>query len=405
MSIDNPQENVDEPGGPSPLPRPLLGQSLQSLPPARTPRTPILLFALIILVAMLAAPYLAEQVQFAITRGDQRAKAEIARAELKALPEAVNRFRLVAKAVAPCVVGVKVVQYVGRRGFGDEWSANPLLRAEGEGSGVVVDAAGYILTNYHVIENAAQVQVQLADGRNERNVTVVGADPLTDLAVLKVDDGTLPAAPWGDSDQLEVGDQVIAVGNPYGLTRTVTAGIVSAKDRREATDRGFQEYLQTDAAVNPGNSGGPLVDLRGEVVGINTAIYGRAYQGISFAIPSRLAHEVYNRLRTEGKISRGWLGVAMEEVSESSAKQLGLELPAGVMVAEVVPGSPAQRAGLKRDDVIVRWDGHKVADPMDLSRAVAKTKIGAKVEVGLIRDGKRIARSVAVAERPPQLSR
>jgi serine protease Do len=163
--------------------------------------------------------------------------------------------------------------------------------------------------------------------------------------------------------------------------------------------------LQTDAAVNPGNSGGPLVDLHGQVVGINTAIYGRAYQGISFAIPSRLAHEVYDRLRTEGKISRGWLGVAMEEVSEGSAKQLGLKLPAGVMVAEVVPGSPAQRAGLQADDVIVRWNGQKVADPMDLSRAVAKTKIGVKVEVGLIRDGKPITRSVEVAERPAQMSK
>ena len=257
---------------------------------------------------MLVAPYLAERVQYAITRGDQRAKAEVARRSSRALPEAVNRFRLAAKAVAPCVVGVKTVQYVGRRVPGDEWSANPLLRAEGEGSGVVVDAAGYILTNYHVIENAAQVEVQLADGRSERNVTVVGADPLTDLAVLKVNDGKLLAAPWGDSDQLEVGDQVIAVGNPYGLTRTVTAGIVSAKDRREATDRGYQDYLQTDAAVNPGNSGGPLVNIKGQVVGINTAIYGRAYQGISFAIPSRLAHEVYNRLRTEGKTrGAGWV--------------------------------------------------------------------------------------------------
>jgi serine protease Do len=401
MSIDNPQENAFGPGGPARLPTP----PTPSLPSPHPPRSPTLVFVLVILIAMLAAPYLAERVQYAITRGDQRAKAEIARAELKALPEAVNRFRLVAKAVAPCVVGVKTVQYVGRRGPADEWSGNPLLRAEGEGSGVVVDAAGYILTNYHVIENAAQVEVQLADGRSERNVTVVGADPLTDLAVLKVNDGALMAAPWGDSDQLEVGDQVIAVGNPYGLTRTVTAGIVSAKDRHEATDRGYQDYLQTDAAVNPGNSGGPLVDLKGQVVGINTAIYGRAYQGISFAIPSRLAHEVYDRLRTEGKISRGWLGVAMEDVPESSAKQLGLDSPAGVMVAEVVPGSPAERAGLRRDDLIVRWDDHKVADPMDLSRSVAKTKIGAKVEIGLIRDGKRITRSVQVAERPPQLSK
>ena len=401
MSIDNPQENFYEPGGPAPLPRP----PAPYLPSPSPPRTPMLAFVLILLVAMVVAPYLAEQVQFAITRGDQRAKAEIARAELKALPEAVNRFRLVAKAVAPCVVGVKTVQYVGQRGPGDEWSANPLLCAEGEGSGVVIDATGYILTNYHVIENAAQVQVQLADGRNEPNVTIVGADPLTDLAVLKVNDGSLLAAPWGDSDRLEVGDQVVAVGNPYGLTRTVTAGIVSAKDRREATDRGYQEYLQTDAAVNPGNSGGPLVDLHGQVVGINTAIYGRAYQGISFAIPSRLAHEVYDRLRTEGKISRGWLGVAMEEVPEGLAKRLGLKLPAGVMVAEVVPGSPAQRAGLQADDVIVRWNGQKVADPMDLSRAVAKTKIGVKVEVGLIRDGQPIMRSVEVAERPAQMSK
>ena len=404
MSIDDPQENVYGLGGPAGLPTSPASSPPSPLSP-RPARMPTLVLGLIILVAMLASPYLAERVQYAITRGDQRAKAEVARAELKALPEAVNRFRLVAKAVAPCVVGVKTVQYVGRRLLADEWSANPLFRAEGEGSGVVVDTAGYILTNYHVIENAAQVEVQLADGRTERNVTVVGADPLTDLAVLKVNDGTLLAATWGDSDQLEVGDQVIAVGNPYGLTRTVTAGIVSAKDRHEATDRGYQDYLQTDAAVNPGNSGGPLVDLKGQVVGINTAIYGRAYQGISFAIPARLAHEVYQRLKTEGKISRGWLGVVMEEVPEGSAKQLGLDSPAGVAIAEVVPGSPAQQAGLRRDDVIVRWNDHKVADPMDLSRAVAKAKIGAKVEVGLVRDGKRITRSVQVAERPPQLSK
>jgi serine protease Do len=197
----------------------------------------------------------------------------------------------------------------------------------------------------------------------------------------------------------------MAVGNPFGLARTVTAGIVSAKDRSTVTRAGFQEFLQTDAAVNPGNSGGPLLNLRGEVVGINTAIYGQSYQGISFAIPSRLAREVYEKLVSGGTIERGWLGVAMQDLDEEAAKKLGLDGGHGVLVYRVVPDSPADRAGIEGGDVIVHWNDQDIHGQLDLSRTVARTEVGSKAAVELIRAGKPMELEVTVGRRPAELGK
>jgi len=236
-------------------------------------------------------------------------------------------------------------------------------------------------------------------------VQVVGADPPTDIAVLKIEASGLTAAPWGDSDELQVGAPVLAVGNPFGLERTVTAGIISAKDRRGVVGNvGYQDFLQTDAAVNPGNSGGPLVNMSGEVVGINTAIYGRAYQGISFAIPSRMARDVYDQLKATGKITqRGWLGIEMTPVTPQLAEQLNLNTIEGGLVAAVIEGSPAERAGIKPGDLIVRWNADPINEPGDLSLAVARTKPNTKAEVTVLRDGKEEKLTVEVGSRPLEI--
>jgi len=382
-------------------------------PPVYNPaigRTYLLTVILVVLLGLLILPYVAERLQYALTRGEQRAKAEVARAELAGMAEPANRFRLVAQAVEPSVVGIDTIRVANPSAVRDEWFGGPLFQAEGQASGVIIDEEGHILTNFHVIDQASRVNVELSDGRRIENVKVVGADPYTDLAVLKVDAGSLTPARWGDSEQLHVGDDVLAVGNPFGLSRTVTAGAVSAKDRifssrdySTATTSGFQEFLQTDAAVNPGNSGGPLLNTRGEVVGINTAIFGESYQGISFAIPSRLAREVYEQIISGRKIARGWLGVAMDDVTEREARQLGLEGPQGVLVHGVVAGSPAEQAGVQPQDVIIEWNGRQISNQYDLSRAVARTKIGSKATIVLLRGGGRQEFTVTVGERPAQL--
>ncbi len=248
------------------------------------------------------------------------------------------------------------------------------------------------------------VAVKLSDGRTINNVTVVGADPLTDLAVLKINAGGLIPATWGDSQQLEAGDWVLAVGNPYGLDGSVTSGIVSAKRRRRiAPQNVYQDFLQTDAAVNPGNSGGPLVNVKGEIVGITTAIVGRSYQGISFAIPSEIARDVYENLVANGSVARGWLGIAPDDVTADRAKQLGLSAARGAWVRMIVPDSPAQHAGFEVGDVILRWDGHEIADPTELVLAIGRTEIDSSVKVLVWRDGTEVTLEVTVGERPPDL--
>jgi len=359
---------------------------------------------LAVLLGLLILPAVLEKIQYAVTRGRLRARAEVARQQLESLPSPAGRFSLVAQSIAPTVVGIKTVQIIEGRSLG-EWAPSPLYEALGEGSGVIMDEAGYIVTNFHVIYQADRVQVQLADGETIDDVDVVGKDPLTDIAVLKISARGLTAAPWGDSDSLQVGEEVIAVGNPFGFDRTVTAGIISAKDRRQLQDESdpyaaFKQYLQTDAAVNPGNSGGPLVNLKGEVVGINTAIVGPTFRGISFAIPSRVAREIYEKIRAGERIARGWLGVEPREISRSAAARLGLDEPRGALVAGVVVPSPAERAGMRPGDVIIEWDGKPIGNPTDLKIAVARTQPGARVTVRVIRQGRSRQLAVTVGERP-----
>lgn len=367
-------------------------------PPQRPASSlPLLLLILGMLVAVLVLPYLAESLQFAITRGRERAQAEVAKQQLASVPAGTSRYALVAKAIEPSVVGIVTARGGGQE---DEWSHlsdGGSAQAEAIGSGVIVDPAGYIVTNYHVVANASQIVVKLSEGRPVAGVTVIGEDAATDLAVLKIDVGGLVAARWGDSDKLEVGDQVLAVGSPYGLSRTVTAGIISAKGRRGlAVGSRYQDFLQTDAAVNPGNSGGPLVNMQGEVVGINTAIYGRAYQGISFAIASDIAKSVYDRLRKTGRVDRGWLGVQLQEIDERLAARLRLKDARGALVSAVIPNSPAEKAGVQPGDVIVRWDGKPINSRDDLPLAVAATEVGKTVTVVLVRDGQQVELPVTV---------
>lgn len=378
--------------------------------PAEAPRRPrdfsvALWVIMAIAILLFVVPYIAQQVAFAIARGQELARAEVARKELVALPAAANRYALVAKIVEPSVVGIQTTIHVTSP-FGEGGLFDPEMQAMAQGSGVIVDSSGYILTNAHVISQAAQggVTVQLSDGRAVQDATIVGVDPATDLAVLKIDAGNLSAAKWGNSEALAVGDPVLAVGSPYGLDETVTAGIISAKNRRVGIEHvRYEDFLQTDAAVNPGNSGGPLVNMKGEVVGINTAIVGRAYQGISFAIPSDLAKKVYELLRTTG-ISRGWIGVGVQDLTKTLAERFGLKDARGALVARVMSASPADEAGLKPGDVIVEWDEHPITNSNDLRIEAARTKPGSKVQVVFYRDGQRQDLSITVAERPNKVT-
>ncbi len=358
------------------------------------------------LLALLVLPKLVERIQYAVSRGDQRAKAEVARQVLAEFPESTTRLAYVAKSIAPSVVGIETAQ-LSAPSPTDEREllfGVPGLRTEGMGSGVIVDVAGYVVTNNHVIDQAAQITVKMSDGSKIRDVKVVGRDPLTDLALLKMEGGPFLPAPWGDSGTLEVGDPVLAVGNPFGLDRTVTAGIVSATGRRaQISPLAHQDFLQTDAAINPGNSGGPLVNMQGEVVGINTAIYGRQNLGISFAIPSQIAKQVCNGLRKNGRVVRGWLGVAMLDVNEAVAGQFDLQERSGALVTEVIPRSPADKGGVRRYDVIVEWNGQPVTAAAGLSRAVADTEVGSIATIVVARNNSRLELDVQVGERPLQL--
>ena len=304
----------------------------------------LMIFVLLVGLLRLNIGAVVEEICYALERGKQRAVSEDARVQLARLEDTSAAFRLVAKSMGPCVVHIDTLRATPAiPGAGDAaWKG--ALESSGQGSGLIVDSDGYILTNHHVIKDATEIIVRLSDGRTVRGAQIIGIDSLTDLAVLKIDGDGFQAAPWGDSKTLEVGDWVLAVGNPFGLDRSVTAGIVSAKGRRNVVNNmPYQNFLQTDAAVNPGNSGGPLINLQGEVVGINTAIVGSSFQGVSFAIPSEIAQEVYAKLRSQGHFTRGWLGVALEEITREKADQLNIAAE-GVMVTDVV-GEPARRAG------------------------------------------------------------
>lgn len=271
------------------------------------------------------------------------------------------------------------------------------------GSGFITDPQGIIITNHHVVDQADEILVRLK--QEEFKAKVLGSDPATDLAVLKIEpDRDLPTLSFGDSSQLRVGDWVIAIGNPFGLSQTVTAGIVSAIDR--VIGQGpYDDFIQTDASINPGNSGGPLLNLQGEVIGINTAIFSQTGGniGIGFAIPSNLARDITEKLRSNGEIERGWLGVTIQDLDKDLAKAFGISEAAGALIANVEKGSPADQAGLKRGDVIVGVDGVPIASVRDLSRKVAAIDPDTEVEFQIIRKGKQQTLTVEVGERPSRI--
>ncbi|MGH7380267.1 MAG: DegQ family serine endoprotease [Candidatus Methylomirabilales bacterium] len=273
------------------------------------------------------------------------------------------------------------------------------FRGRSLGSGVIVNAAGYILTNAHVVEQTTEILVRLSD-KQEYPASVVGRDAKTDLALIKIAaDHPLAVATLGDSDALQIGEWVLAIGNPFGFEHSVTAGIVSGKGRDLGASP-YDQYIQTDAAINPGNSGGPLVSMRGEVVGINTAIIPNSH--IGFAIPINLAKAVLVQLRDQGRVTRAWLGVVIQPVTREAAGSLGLSDDRGALVSEVVTGSPAAAAGLKPGDVIVALDGQPVADARDLPRLVAGRPVGSTVQVTFLRAGKRQTVRLTLGELPEE---
>jgi serine protease Do len=331
-----------------------------------------LLALLCLLALILVSPLLVGRYHYAATRGKLQAEYDVALVSLPSakanLQDLVTASRMVVRKVSPSVVSIHRAYDRG---------------GDGQGSGVIVDEEGFILTNYHVVEGATGLNVSLADGRTAV-AGIVGGDQRIDLAVLKINMKGLTPIEWGDSNALEVGDLVWALGSPFGLDRTVTFGIVSAKQRRSssgATASPFQEYIQTDVAVNPGNSGGPLVDLDGKLVGINTAIVGQFYQGISFAIPSEVVRSTYEKLRRDGWIERGYLGVKPRTVPANIRDRLGLEPGVGVMAAEVESYTPAKLAGMRQWDVILKWNDHEATDPFLLTQQIAATKVGSEAEV------------------------
>jgi serine protease Do len=268
-------------------------------------------------------------------------------------------------------------------------------KTQGAGSGVIISSDGYILTNNHVVEGAKEVTVTLSD-KKEYTATVVGLDPKTDLAVLKIDaEIELPAAGLGDSEALNVGDWVVAIGNPFGLNHTVTSGIVSAKGRVIGAGP-YDDFIQTDASINPGNSGGPLFNMKGEVVGINTAILPHG-QGIGFAIPVETAKPLIPQLVSDGQITRGYLGVNIQDVTADLAEALEVEETTGALVADVVADSPAEKSGLKRGDIILEFNGKLIEDSHDLPAIVAATPVGDEVKVTVFRDGSKEQLQVKVA--------
>ncbi len=259
-------------------------------------------------------------------------------------------------------------------------------KARSLGSGFIISADGYILTNDHVVDGADEIKVKLSDGREFRG-EVRGLDPKLDLALVKIDAGeSLPVAGLGDSDTIKVGEWVMAIGNPFGLEQTVTVGIVSAKGRVIGAGP-YDDFIQTDASINPGNSGGPLFNVQGEVIGINTAIVAGG-QGIGFAIPVNMAKQIIPQLRDEGRVIRGWLGVTVQALNQELADSFGLEKTRGALINEVVKGSPADRAGLQRGDIIMTYDGQRIAELNDLPRLVAATPVDKTVKVTIFRDGK-----------------
>jgi serine protease Do len=351
-----------------------------------------------------------------------QAPAVQARAALDAMSQA---FEAAAAKVSPSVVSIfaeKVVQadnqlgmpddpfrdFFGdqffRRFFGDPSQGGGQRRTvRGLGSGVIVSPDGLILTNNHVVEKADKLSVVVGDNKKSYPAKVIGTDPATDVAVIRINAKDLPAAALGDSDGVRVGEWVLAVGNPFELMRSVTAGIISAKGRSSVGLADYEDFIQTDASINPGNSGGALADLDGRVVGINTAITtgpSGGSIGIGFAIPINMARKVMDTLITKGEVVRGYLGVTLQPIDENMAQALELKGTDGALVGDVVAGGPADKAGIERGDVVLSVDGRAVRDSIEVRNLVADGQPGKSIAIGLLRDGKRLERKVVLGERP-----
>jgi len=283
------------------------------------------------------------------------------------------------------------------RFFGEEDEPGRDYKQKSLGSGFIIDTEGYIVTNNHVIEGADDIKVKLSNG-DEYDATVVGRDPKTDLALIKIPKSKdLSPIPWGNSKDMQVGDWVVAIGSPFGLEQTVTAGIVSAKGRTIGSGP-YDDFIQTDASINQGNSGGPLLNLKGEVIGINTAIIAGG-QGIGFAIPTNMARGIIDQLKDDGKVTRGWLGVGIQNLTKEMAEYYNLDNQEGVLVSQVYEGDPADKAGMEPQDIIIGVNGKKIADTRQLSRMIADTSVGQGISVEILRNGRKKTLQVIIARR------
>lgn len=341
------------------------------------------------------------------------------------LDRSAKAFASVVKKAGPAVVHVRVEKSVKGRGqefdflndpfferfFGPQFR-NPRqkepreFKQQGAGSGFIISPDGLILTNNHVVGEAETITVRLADER-EFKAKVIGTDPQSDVALIKIEAENLPVLPLGDSDRLEVGEWVIAIGSPFELNQTVTVGVVSAKGRNRIGINDYENFIQTDAAINPGNSGGPLLNIHGEAIGMNTAIFSRSggYMGIGFAIPINMAKAIQLQLEKKGKVTRGWLGVVIQDVNEELAKSFGLEKARGALISEIADKSPASESGLQKGDVIIQLDGAEVTDVSELRNKVALMVPGSKVDLLVIRDGKKKTMKITIGEQPGDMAR
>ncbi len=332
--------------------------------------------------------------------------------------ETSKAFSEIVTAVSPTVVNISTTKVVKRdQGpfFDDpfydffnpfhDFNAPRKWKEKSLGSGVIVSADGYIITNNHVVDKSDEIKVTLIDRRTFKGA-IVGADPKTDVAILKIDADNLLPLTWGDSDKLQVGEFVLAIGSPYGLNNTVTMGIISAVGRANVGIADYEDFIQTDAAINPGNSGGPLVNIRGELIGINTAIFSRTggYQGIGFAVPSNMVRLIMDQLIQQGKVTRGWVGVTIQELTPELASEFGLKRSNGALVSDVAKDSPAAKAGVLRGDIILEFNGKEVKDVSSLRNMVAQSKSGTEISMKILRSGKEFTVKIIIKELPREVA-
>jgi serine protease Do len=332
--------------------------------------------------------------------------------------ETSRAFSDIVNAVSPAVVNISTTKVVRRDSsnfFNDpffdffepfhDFGAPKKWKERSLGSGVIVSSNGYIITNNHVVEKADEIKVTLLDNRTLKG-NIVGLDPKTDIAIIKIEANNLPTLTWGDSDRLQVGEFVLAIGSPYGLSHTVTMGIISAVGRANVGIADYEDFIQTDAAINPGNSGGPLVNIKGELIGINTAIFSKTggYQGIGFAVPSNMVRLVMEQLIQKGKVIRGWIGITIQELTPELSQKFGLKKTRGALVSDVTKDSPAAKAGIIRGDIILEFNGKEVKDVSTLRNMVAQSKAGSVLPVKILRSGKEYTLKVVIVELPKEIA-